>query len=75
MEKNSFESINRRRIHIIKRGKKWAVRFEFALRASKLFHDKNKAIEYAINHYKHRGWEIVIHKKDGTIEKMFNPTH
>lgn len=54
--------------HIIKRGNGWAVKREGTQRATSVYDSKEKAIESASKHSK-VGSIIIIHKKDGTIQK------
>jgi hypothetical protein len=56
------------RTHIVKRDKGWAVKKEGSQRATKVYTTKEKAIEGAEKSL-HSGIEIIIHKKDGSIQK------
>jgi len=53
-------------IHIISRGKKWAVKKKGAKRASKLYDTAGEATWHAINMGKEN--IIFVHRKDGTIQ-------
>ena len=48
----------------------WSVTKEGALRASRHFKTKADAISWGREISKNQGSEFVIHKKDGTIEKI-----
>ena len=56
------------RKHIVKRESGWAIKQEGASRASKIYPKKDDAIE-AARKYLEKGFEIIIHKKDGSIEE------
>jgi uncharacterized protein YdaT len=58
----------KQRVHVIKRTDGWVIKKEGAERASRKYDTKQEAVESAKNYYQ-RGHDIVIHKKDGTIEK------
>lgn len=57
-----------RRVHVIKRSDDWVVKKEGASKASRKFETKEDAVKYA-NGYKESGHDLVIHRKNGTIEK------
>ena len=57
----------KKRMHIISRGDKWIVKNE---RLDQVIHtrdSKDEAIDIARN-YKELGYDIIIHKKDGSVE-------
>lgn len=56
------------RAHIVKRETGWAVKKEGASRAVKLYSTKDEAVKGA-QKLKKSGSDLVIHKKDGSIEK------
>ena len=56
------------RVHVIKRQDGWVVKKEGALRASKKYTTKKEAVREATILSIH-GYDLVIHRKDGTIEK------
>ena len=56
------------RVHVIKRSDGWVIKKEGTQRASRKFETKEEAITNAKS-YKTSGHDLVIHKKDGTIEK------
>lgn len=58
----------KKRVHVIKRTDGWVVKKEGAERASRKYNTKQEAVESTKN-YRDKGHDIVIHKKDGTIEK------
>ena len=55
--------------HIIKRGTQWALLKEDADRASKIYDTKKDALEGAKKLDSLSGYDIVVHKKNGLIEK------
>ncbi|MDD5312630.1 MAG: DUF2188 domain-containing protein [Dehalococcoidia bacterium] len=57
-----------KRAHIIARDRGWAIKKEGSTRASSLHQDKNDAISSA-KRLKRQGHDIVVHKKDGSIQK------
>lgn len=58
----------KKRVHIIKRTDGWVVKKEGAERASRKYGTKQEAVKSAKT-YREKGHDLVIHKKDGTIEK------
>lgn len=56
------------RTHIVKRDNGWAVKKEGSQRATKVYDTKEKAINGAQKE-KNAGSDLIIHKKDGSIEK------
>jgi hypothetical protein len=56
------------RMHIIKRDSGWALRKEGNLKATKIFGTKEDARQHSQS-YRKKGYDIIIHKKDGSIEK------
>ncbi len=57
------------RIHIIKRSDGWVVKREGAERAYRWFNTKEEAIDLAKS-YQGRGFDVVVHRTDGTVEQM-----
>ena len=57
-----------KRTHIVKRDSGWAVKKEGAQRATKVYPTKEQAIKGAEKSRK-LGNDVVIHKKDGSIQK------
>lgn len=56
-----------KKIHVISRNGGWAVKSEGASRASKVYDTKDAAVRGATESSK--GRDIVIHKRDGSIDK------
>ena len=55
------------RIHIISKGKKWAMCRARSKRATKLFDHREVAFLYAVERLKH--FEVLaVHNKDGSVE-------
>jgi uncharacterized protein YdaT len=65
--KKKLETRNKR-VHVIKRDKGWAVKKQGASRASRIYKSKDEAVEKA-QKFKKSGHDLVIHKKDGSIQK------
>ncbi|NQS98887.1 MAG: DUF2188 domain-containing protein [candidate division Zixibacteria bacterium] len=57
-----------KRVHVISRKNGWAVKLEGASRASRVYNKKESAVEGA-KKMAPKGHDIVVHKKDGTIQK------
>ena len=57
-----------KRVHIISRDDGWAVKKEGASRASRIYENKEAAIENA-KRLQRTGHDVVVHKKDGSIQK------
>lgn len=57
-----------KRVHIIKRDNGWAVKKQGAQKASKIYETKEKAKKGA-NPLRKNGHDLVIHKRDGSIEE------
>ena len=56
------------RIHIIKRGKGWAVFKEGGQKASRIYGSKEEAKEHT-RLFRNRGYDVIVHRSDGSIEK------
>ena len=56
------------RVHVVKRDSGWAVKKEGSKKASKIHDTKEEAIKDA-RKSKKSGSDVVIHKKDGSIQK------
>ena len=54
--------------HVIKKKSSWAVLKHMASRASKIYDSKAEAVKNA-RKLKSSGYDIIIHKKDGSVEK------
>ena len=61
------------RIHVISQEKSWAVKRESSSRASRVFPSKHLATEYARQLDKNS--DVIIHKKDGKIQKWYKRTN
>lgn len=57
-----------KRVHIISRKDGWAVKKEGTSRASKIYQKKDRAVNDA-QKLKNSGHDVIIHKRDGTIQK------
>lgn len=55
-------------IHVVPHESGWAVKKESSERASSLHETKDRALEQARNQARRERVEVVIHKKDGTIQ-------
>lgn len=62
------QSSSSKRTHVVKRDSGWAVKKEGAQRATKVYKTKEAAVKGAEKSSK-SGSDLVIHKKDGTIQK------
>jgi hypothetical protein len=60
--------MDKTRIHIIKRGDGWAIKKEGGLKASRVFDKKEDAEEHS-RRYRNDGYDVIVHRKDGSIEK------
>lgn len=56
------------RMHIIKRESGWAIKREGAGKASKVYDTKEKAVKDS-DSLSRSGYDVIIHKRDGSIEK------
>ncbi len=56
------------RVHVISREKGWAVKREGTARAQRVFISKNAAINEA-RKSKKNGFDVIIHKSNGTVAK------
>ena len=77
--KNIFKDNNKRedtdreemvsqRVHVIKRGEGWGMLKEGTSRVSYVYTTKQEAIEEG-REFKELGYDLVIHKKDGSIQR------
>lgn len=57
-----------KRIHVTSRSKGWAVKKEGLSKASKIYKTKASAVNGA-RRLRSKGLDIVVHKRDGTIQK------
>lgn len=70
-QESSQKSNSNERVHVISRQSRWAVKKEGKARASKLYDDKQSAIRDA-RKLKSKGHDVVVHKRDGSIQKWEN---
>ncbi|MCX6583936.1 MAG: DUF2188 domain-containing protein [Candidatus Aminicenantes bacterium] len=66
MKKES--SVNSKIVHVMKRGEGWVIRKHGAMRATKIYSRKDAAVKNALK-FIPLGLDVVIHHKDGTIQK------
>lgn len=59
---------NEDRVHVIKRSDGWVLRKEGAERASRKYLTKEEAIDSA-RLYRLKGYDVVVHRADGTVER------
>ena len=57
------------RLHVSPRGSRWAVRREGAIKASRVFDTQGKAVTFAKELSKSKSNNVVLHTKDGKIDK------
>lgn len=57
-----------RRVHVISRDKGWAVKKEGLSRATRIHRSKEAAVSSA-GKLKTRGHDVIIHRRDGSIER------
>lgn len=65
---NKSEKDTSKRVHIISRKDAWAIKKQGASRASKIYQRKETAIQEARKMCK-EGYDVIVHKKDGSIQK------
>lgn len=68
MVKISSKRKESKRVHIISRKAGWAIKKEGKTRASKIYNNKNSAVLSA-RKLKEKGHDVIVHKKDGSIQK------
>ncbi len=68
MAKRSSRSTPPKRTHVVKRESGWAVKKQGAQRATKVYRTKEQAVKGA-EKSRRSGNDVVIHKKDGSIQK------
>jgi len=61
-----------KRVHIISRKDGWAIKKQGASRASKIYQKKETAIKNA-QKLRKSGHDVILHKKDGSIQKWEKP--
>lgn len=57
-----------KRVHIISRDDKWAVKLEGTSRASKIYPNKTTAVN-STNTLLKNGHDIVVHRRDGSVQQ------
>jgi len=62
------ESKTSRRVHVIARDKGWAIKKEGLSKASRIHQNKEAAVSSART-LRRRGHDVIIHRKDGSIER------
>ena len=62
-----------KRVHIISRKDGWAIKKQGASRATKIYQKKETAIKDA-QKLRKTGHDVIVHKKDGTIQKWKKPS-
>ena len=67
MSKISSKRKRSKRVHVISRKDGWAIKKEDKTRASKIYNNKDSAISSA-RKLKEKGHDVIIHKKDGSIQ-------
>lgn len=65
---NNREEMVPQRVHVIKRGEGWGMLKEGTSRVSHVYTTKQEAIEEG-REFKELGYDLVIHKKDGSIQR------
>lgn len=66
----SAAKTNSRKVHVVARGGKWAIKSEGAKRAFKIYPSKTSAVKVAKRSVKKgKASSVVIHNKDGKISK------
>ena len=75
MLKNLFEAKKGMTIyHIISRGNRWGLIREGRKRMYRIYDDKQAAVEHAKKlAQKNSKWQVVVHKKDASTEKLILP--
>jgi len=67
MSKISSKRKRNKRVHVISRKDGWAIKKEDKTRASKIYNNKDSAISSA-RKLKEKGHDVIVHKKDGSIQ-------
>ncbi len=67
MSKKSEKSTSKR-VHVISRKDAWAIKKQGASRATKIYKKKDTALREARKMCK-IGYDVIVHKKDGSIQK------
>jgi hypothetical protein len=59
--------MNKKSIHVISRGNRWALIKRGAIRATRLYDNKQEAIEEGKKYLK-KGYDLFVHRKDGMVD-------
>lgn len=57
------------RVHVIPSDGRWAVKREGLSRASRVLGDRKKAIELARSLARKDSMEVIVHRKDGSVQR------
>ena len=68
MSKKNIRNTPSKRIHVTSRSNGWAVKKEGLSKASKIYKTKDSAVSGA-RKLRSKGLDLVVHKRDGTIQK------
>ncbi|WP_226584885.1 DUF2188 domain-containing protein [Halobacillus litoralis] len=71
-EKDSRPELMDKGEHVITHEDGWAVKAEDAKQASNVFDNKEEAIDRAKEIAQNKGTQVIVHKKDGTIQKRIS---
>ncbi len=63
---------NAKRVHVISRKDQWAVKKEGTTRASRIYANKQAAVKGA-KKIASNDWDVIVHRKDGSIDKWSKP--
>lgn len=68
MVRKEEKSTDRKRVHVTSRKTGWATKKQGLSKASKVYRTKDSAVRNA-RKLRTKGHDVVIHRKDGTIQK------
>ena len=68
MSNRGHKAKSSERVHVISRDKHWAIKKEGSSRASKIHQTKEAAVN-STQKLRRRGHDVIIHKRDGSIER------
>ena len=71
MPKGSSRGKSKSRVHVISRSGAWAIKKEGASRATKIYKNKDSAVNNA-KKSSPKGGDVIVHKKDGSIQKWIS---
>lgn len=69
MSRNAASKKANTRVHVISRTSGWAIKREGSNRATKIYDRKDTAVRGATEIAKQSGSDVVIHKRDGSIQE------